>query len=63
MICPHCQSPKTMAIPDSSAFVCYACKLEFTPEKPFASLQASAEADRVVSQIIAIFQSPELSPT
>jgi hypothetical protein len=39
MICPHCQSPKTMAIPDSSAFLCYACKLEFTPEKPFASLR------------------------
>lgn len=28
-----------MAVPDSPAFLCYACKHEFTPEKPFAPLR------------------------
>jgi uncharacterized Zn ribbon protein len=31
--CPQCQSAKTMAVPDSAAFLCYDCKHEFVPEK------------------------------
>ena len=29
--CPKCQSPKTMSVPDSDAFLCYACRHEFVP--------------------------------
>ena len=31
--CPQCHSTKTMAVPDSEAFLCYDCKHEFVPEK------------------------------
>ncbi len=37
--CPQCGSAKIMAVPDSVAFVCYDCKIEFTPAKPFAPLR------------------------
>jgi len=33
--CPSCGSVKTMPVPDSPALLCYACKHEFVPEKPF----------------------------
>ena len=33
--CPKCGSVKTMPVPDSLTFLCYACKHEFEPEKPF----------------------------
>jgi hypothetical protein len=37
--CPKCGSAKTMAVPDSRAFLCYMCKHEFTLEKSFAPLR------------------------
>ena len=39
MHCPKCGSAKTMAVPDSAAFLCYDCKHEFTPAKSFAPLR------------------------
>ena len=39
IICPKCGSTKTMAVPDSQAFLCYACKHQFTPAKSFAPLR------------------------
>lgn len=38
MLCPQCGSAKTMAVPDSQAFLCYICKHEFTPTKSVAPL-------------------------
>lgn len=37
--CPECGSVKTMAIPDSQAFLCYVCKCEFTPIKSVVPLR------------------------
>lgn len=37
--CPACGSTKTMAVPDSQAFLCYACKHEFAPDKVIAPLR------------------------
>ena len=31
--CPKCGSAKTMAVPDSAAFLCYVCKHEFVLDK------------------------------
>jgi hypothetical protein len=37
--CPACGSIKTMAVPDSAAYLCYACRHEFTPARIFAPLR------------------------
>ncbi len=37
--CPKCGETKTMAVPDSLALMCYACKHEFMPSQSISPLR------------------------
>jgi WD40 repeat protein len=37
--CPECGSIKTMPVPDSAAYLCYACRHEFTPAQTLTPLR------------------------